>query len=219
MVLGNLQVWADQFISVDERLLERIAVVWPACTKVLPSQPPEDTITINLVSHLCRDPVVRRICHWVEFQFEPFGTDQGGTNFSKGKIDICFLLDWNREQYIAYECKRLNVTHSGKRSSLATVYVSEGMMRFMTGQYADGLPIGCMLGYVIDGDLPFAMKKLTDAINSHKALRLVEGPTVAPPVEYIERFKTIHNKNSKKIIELRHALLPFNLFLENIEGK
>lgn len=209
MVLGNLHAWADHFISVDERLIERIAYVWPSCTSVLPSQPSEDTITINLVNHLCNDSIVRRICHWVEYQFEPFGINENGSKYSKGKIDIAILLDWNREQYVAYECKRLNVTHRGKRSSLATEYVSEGMMRFMKNQYADGLPIGCMLGYVIDGDLSFAMTQLNNAINSYKSLCLVDGPTTTATVQHIHRFKTIHIRTAKNMIELRHALLPF----------
>ncbi len=209
MVLGDSQAWANQFISRDERLLERIAFVWPACVTVLPAQPEEDTITLNLVNLLSIDPVVRRICHWVEFQFEPFGIYPNGAKYSKGKIDMAVLLDRDRERYIAYECKRLNVIHSGKRSSLATAYVTEGMMRFITEQYAEGLPIGCMLGYVIDGDLPFAMKQLTNAITLHKTLSLVTGPTSTTPIQNIERFLTTHNRTTSTMIELRHALLPF----------
>jgi hypothetical protein len=110
MVLGDLQAWANQFISLDDRLIERVAAVWPACLAVLPAQPEEDPITINLVDRLGKDPIVRRICHWVEFQFEPFGTAPGGVRFSKGKIDIAVLLDRERERYLAYECKRLDVT-------------------------------------------------------------------------------------------------------------
>jgi hypothetical protein len=208
--LGDSQVWASQFRSIDERLLERIAVVWQACVTVLPAQPEEDAITFNLVFLLCKDPVVRRICHWVEFHFEPSGTDRDGTKYSKGIIDIGALLDWERERYIAYECKRLNVTHNGKRSSLATAYVTEGMMRFINEKYAEGLPIGCMLGYVIDGDMPFAMRQLTNAITSHKPLGLITGPTNTASIQYIERFLTTHDRATAMRIELRHALLPFS---------
>jgi hypothetical protein len=209
MVLGDLQDWVNQFRSVDERLLERIAVVWPACLAILPAQPVEDTITINLVDRLWKDPAVRRICHWVEYQFEPFGTAPNGTRFSKGKIDLAVLLDKERERYIAYECKRLNVVFSGGRSSLATDYVTKGMMRFMTEQYAEGLPMGCMLGYVIDGDIPFAMSQLSNAIGSHEPLGLVSGPTKREPLQNVARFLTSHTRAAKTMIELRHALLPF----------
>jgi hypothetical protein len=209
MVLGNLKAWTGQFISVDERLLERISFVWKTCVNSLPSQPLEDNITINLVSQLSNDAVVRRICHWIEFQYEPFGINQNGSYYSKGKVDMAAFLDWNRERYIAYECKRLNVTRKGKRISLAGEYVSEGMMRFMTSQYAEALPIGCMLGYVIDGDLIFAMKQLKKKIVSHPPLHLVKGPSKIEPKHQFKRFNTKHNRPADITIELRHALLPF----------
>ena len=87
--------------------------------------------------------------------------------FSKGKIDIAALMDQEREHYLAYECKRLCVIHNGTRGSLATRHVKDGMMRFLTEQYAEGLPVGCMLGYVMDGDLSFARTQVNSAIDAH----------------------------------------------------
>jgi hypothetical protein len=210
MVVGDPQSWKDRFISVDERLLQRVLHLWPACVALLPGQPDEDSITINLVQLLSKDADVRRICHWVEYQYEPFGTHPNGTKFSKGKIDVAILLDWERERYVAYECKRLNVISKGGRSSLATRYVNDGMMRFMTEQYAEALPVGCMLGYVLDGDLAFALNQVSAAINAQKAaLSLVVGPVSAVPIIGIERFSTGHLRANKTNIELRHVLLPF----------
>jgi len=182
MVFGDPIEWRRHFVSIDQRILGRIAVVWPSCVAVLSSQPTEDQITINLIDRLVKDKVVRRICHWVEFQFEPFGINGNGAKYSKGKIDLGVLMDWERERYLAYECKRLNVIYNGRRSSLATEYVKEGMMRFMTEQYAEGLPVGCMLGYVIDGDISFAQSQLDAAIKAHQPLRLTGGPTATPPI-------------------------------------
>ena len=105
-------------------------------------QPLEDQITINLVVFLLNDPVVRRICHWIEYQFELFGTDTNGAKFSKGIIDLAVFIDWERERYLAYECKRLNVIGRSGRSSLATDYMRDGMMQFITNQYAEALPVG-----------------------------------------------------------------------------
>jgi hypothetical protein len=120
MVVGDPQCWADRLIPVDERFLDRIIHVWPTCIALLPGQPEEDAITTNLVNLLTKDSIVRRICHWVEYQYEPFGTHPDGSSYSKGAIDIAVLLDWERERYIAYECKRLNVVSQKSRSSLAT---------------------------------------------------------------------------------------------------
>jgi hypothetical protein len=120
------------------------------------------------------------------------------------------LLDWEREKYLPYECKRLNVIHSGSRSSLATPYVGEGLTRFVTEQYSEGLPLGCMLGYVIDGDLPFALKQIHAAINAQKhPLLLTDGPSPGTAVQGIERFATGHQRASKSQIEVRHVLIPF----------
>ena len=207
MLLGDVEVWAEKFISYDDRFLKRVATVWPDSIATLVEQPTEDTITINLVAHLAKDPIVRRLCHWIEYQFEPFGLSPDGSKFSKGKIDFAVLFDWERERYLAYECKRLNVVHSGKRSSLATPYVTEGMMRFLTEQYAEQLPLGCMLGYVLDGDVAFATNKLTVAIAAHKQLGLLNGPTALAAIETVQRFRTQHTRPSGTEIELRHALI------------
>jgi hypothetical protein len=209
MIVGDAQDWEEHFIGLDQRILERVAAVWPACMAVLPIQPTEDQITINLVALLAQDPIVRRICHWVEYQFEPFGTDANGTKFSKGKIDLTVLLDWERERYLAYECKRLNIIGKSGKNSLATEYVQNGMMRFITEQYAASLPVGCMLGYVIDGDCGFAMKQIDAAIKAYAPLGLTGEPISSPTIATITRFVTGHNRSTKITIELRHALIPF----------
>jgi hypothetical protein len=210
MMIGDPQLWKDRFITIDERLLARILHLWPSCLAPLPQQPDEDTITINLVHLLAKDSVVRSICHWVEYQYEPFGVHPTGARFSKGIIDLAVLLDWERETYLPYECKRLNVIHNGSRSSLATPYVAEGLVRFVTEQYAEGLPLGFMLGYVIDGDLAFALKQIQTAVDAQKVLLLLtDGPRPGTVIQGIERFETGHQRASKSQIEVRHVLLPF----------
>lgn len=211
MIIGDPHLWKDRFITIDERLLARILHLWPACRATLSEQPNEDAITINLVHLLAKDSVVRSICHWVEYQYEPFGIHPNGARFSKGIIDFAVLLDWEREKYLPYECKRLNVIHGGSRTSLATPYVSEGLIRFVTQQYAEGLPVGFMLGYVIDGDLPFAVRQIHASIQAQKLpLLLTEGPDRGTVIQGIERFTTGHQRTSKSQIEVRHVLLPFS---------
>jgi hypothetical protein len=210
MTLGDPQNWRRRLISLDERILERILYVWQLCVARLPGQPGEDEVTINLIDLLMNDPVVRTLCHWIEYQFEPFGVKDDGARYSKGIIDLTVFLDFDRETYLPYECKRLNVINKGGRSSLATPYVKEGLMRFVSEQYAEGLPVGCMLGYVMDGDLPFALQQVHAAITAEAAaLRSRGGITngdVTPPVE---RFRTDHDRDLSAQIEVRHVLLPF----------
>jgi hypothetical protein len=209
MALGDLSDWTPRFISVDERILGRILAVWPACILVLPENPPEDTITINLVHHLSNDDVVRRICHWVEYQFEPFGFDASGAAFSKGKIDMAIILDGERARYLAYECKRLNVTTKSGKATLATRYVTEGLHRFVSEQYAETLPVGGMLGYVLDGDCDAALTSVHAAIEADRVkVALIGSPVSIPAIGFAKRFGTIHSRGSEKpSIEVRHAAL------------
>ncbi|MBW8724452.1 MAG: hypothetical protein JF625_04745 [Inquilinus limosus] len=209
MLIGDAEVWVDRFRGFDDRFMDRIAALWPVCVEMLGPQPTEDTITINLVDRLCVDPVVRRLCHYVAYQQEPFGLAPDGTKYSKGKIDIAVLFDWERERYLAYECKRLNVIGTNGRSSLASAYVAEGMMRFITEQYAQDLPLGCMLGYVMDGDTAFARQQLTMAIVNHGPLALFDGPTSTPSVGAHPRFETRHARLGGRDINLRHTLLIY----------
>ena len=210
MILGEIGGWADRFKRYDERLLERICMLLPACITALGENPKEDEITINLVSRFHLDPVVRRLFHHWEFQFEPSEIDENGAYLSKGKIDLALFWDLNREKYLAYEAKRLNVRTGKSTTSLATPYVTEGVARFVTEQYSKGLPVGCMLGYVLDGNVSGVHPKIAKALDDNKTLvGLIQGPNVLEPVSSAHRFQTDHNrKNDGGLISLRHALVP-----------
>lgn len=208
---GGSATWTDRFRSIDARFLQRVVAVWPRCVAVLPSQPHEDDITINLVRLLTKDSGVRRLCHWVEWQYEPFGSTADDTAYSTGRIDMVLLLDWERERYLAYECKRLNVVRQGRRHSLATLYVTEGVARFVTEQYAESLSVGCMLGYVMDGDVMTAQTKVRAAIDRYRSgIGLTTEPEQESSIGEVKRFLSRHLRaSSGQEIEIRHALLPF----------
>jgi len=82
-----------------------------------------------------------------------------------GRIDITlkFMHQFGIEDaYVAVECKRL----SAEKNDLSTRYVTEGMARFASGQYAKGHQWGFMLGYV----LALPIDSILDVISkrSHK---------------------------------------------------
>ena len=82
-------------------------------------------------------------------------------------------------------------------------------MRFVEGDYASGMPVGCMLGYVMDGDLGWAYARVTATMTSQTPTLGLEGqPSRAPSVGFIQRFVTQHKRNGSSL-EMRHALLPF----------
>ena len=213
MIAGDPAAWADRFRSFDEWFLERVAVVWPRCLAVLPDRPDEDAITTNLVDLLQRDSGIRRRFHWIEFQYEPFGHTPQGTAYSMGRIDVAVILNQDRDRYLAYECKRLNhVREDGRRRSLAGEYVTEGLSRFVAEQYSENLPVGCMLGYVLDGDAAYAASSVREKITAcGREIALIGQPKDEAVVGVATRFSSRHRRQGDGEIEVRHALLPMRL--------
>ena len=211
MVVGDPGAWTARFRTLDVRFLERVIALWPKCLKVLPENPYEDLITENLVAVLARDAQARRLFHYVEYHFKPFGYTAEGLAYSKGEIDMAVLLDQERDRYLAYECKRLNVARNGGKRSLATEYVKEGLLRFVTEKYAADLPVGCMLGYVLDGNAAAAQAKVVAAIAAQQSvIGLVGMPKNQAPIGPMPRFSSRHSRPSASLeIEVRHTLLPF----------
>ena len=213
MLVGDPKDWTARFRTLDVRFLECVVALWPRCLAALPADPYEDTITINLVAVISKDVKARRLFHHLAFQHEPFGYTDEGQAYSKGKIDMALLLDRERERYLAYECKRLNVVSNGTTRSLATPYVLEGIARFIAEKYAADLPLGCMLGYVMDGNVNTARTKVRAAITAHrKEIGLAWGPIDDQPLGAMGRFSSGHCRvTSGAPVEIRHALLPFGV--------
>lgn len=69
-----------------------------------------------------------------------------------GFIDFKMFYEWGTEEdYLGIECKRISST--GKDRNLATEYIKNGIMRFVTGIYSPGHDFAAMVGFVIDGKL------------------------------------------------------------------
>ena len=211
MVVGDAQSWAKRFRSLDTRILQCVVDIWPKCLAILPNQPYEDTITLNLIDILLKDPKSRHLFYWIEFHFEPLGYTSDGAAYSKGIIDMAVILDRDREKYLAYECKRLNVVRNGKKNTQATLYVTDGIIRFVEERYAENLPVGCMLGYVLDGDVSSACSKIQNAIVTNKnIIGFIVGSIQDISLDSVKRFSSRHLRNNSQEIEIRHALLPFD---------
>lgn len=199
--------WTNRFRSLDERLLLRIAALLPGCLSDLGAASSEDEITVNLISRLLSDPETRRMVHYIEFQFHVTEL-VGSVEKVLGIIDVAVFRDQDRRSYLAFECKRLNVFWKGKRHSLSGAYVKDGLIRFVTEQYCKNLPVGWMLGYVMDRDLPYALARVESAIKKHSGfVGLLGGPTPCAPVASCARFETMHLTTSGQRVLVRHALL------------
>ena len=209
MMRGKPAAWAARLKSLDVRFLQRVVAVWPACLRVLSKPPREDDITFNLVCFLRKDRRARKWFHLVAFQYHPPAYKSNGLAYSKGRIDMAVLLDSQAEGYLAYECKRVNELRKDGRRSLAGEYVMEGLSRFVDEQYSENLPVGCMLGYVLDGDVPYAESSVREKIiDCRRETALIGEPTDEAAVGLATRFSSRHRRRRGGEIEIRHALLP-----------
>ena len=86
----------------------------------------------------------------------------------------------------------------------------EGLSRFVAEQYAENLPVGCMLGYVLDGDVPHAASSIRSKIIAcARETALIGEPRDETAVGVATRFSSRHRRRrSDSEIEIRHALLP-----------
>ena len=123
---------------------------------------------------------------------------------------MAVFLNQDRDTYLAYECKCLNVVRADGRRSLATEYVMDGLCRYIRGQYSENLPVGCMLGYVLDGDVAHAASSVRAKIDEcDRHVALVMGPRDEAAIGAATRFSSRHRRMSGDgEIEIRHALLP-----------
>ena len=211
MIEGEKQAWLDTFRAGDRKFLRSVMLVWRAAISGLPDDPEEDAITAALVVKLRSDPNTRDLFRYYGFQHPPIrSTPQGRVEGYRLRIDLAVIIDQERDTYLAYECKKLNVHGAdGARRSQAGAYVRDGMMRFVTEQYGRDLPVGCMLGYVMDGDLQWAYARVVAAMMAQTPTLGLQGrPISAPSIGVIQRFVTQHEHNGRSL-EMRHSLLPF----------
>lgn len=115
---------------------------------------------------------------------------------------------------LVFESKRLNAPDSN-----AGEYVGKsGMMCFVTGKYSRGMPLGGMIGYVMDGDLPRAHRNVLRAIQREReALRISPGGDFQPTPLLPDStwHGETHHQRADGVIAVFHLLLPVKCRLAN----
>jgi len=113
----------------------------------------EDRITIRLCRHLLNMQVFRDS---PILDIRPqAGILSSNPDEDKldGSTDLLVSCGLGHEVYFVLEAKRLRVrSPNGRLVAGNDEYVNNGMMRFVTGQYAPFMETGAMLGYVFDGE-------------------------------------------------------------------
>ena len=161
-VVGDPRYWLPSFPKgfIPDILSGRKAS-WDRMAK--PSRTEIETrITKKLKHELRQDPALKDLPLRIAREFT---LDDPDTGEELGRIDLCWFHGYHEETYIAFECKRLNVSFPSGKRSLAADYVGEkGMGCFLSGKYSAGHEHGGMLGYVMDGNLSAAMSAVSTAI-------------------------------------------------------
>jgi hypothetical protein len=209
-VVGTSRLWVTKFKNVHDVLVNAIVRCWPACRARCKPTTLEDEITRKLVIAMRKDTIIRSSPFFIESQLELLPEDLKGNVGVKGYLDIAVLFSAaSRKLYMAFECKRLNVSYgSTRRRSLATEYVLQGMMRFVRAQYAKNFPTDAMVGYVMDGDTSIAQSAITKRIKRYKRrlhCRMRDLKPGLPPSAMI----TTHSRSCGDI-HLSHLLVPFS---------
>jgi len=207
-IAGNSSQWAPLF--PDGLMSDIITLIldgWSTFPKPRRHEH-EDPITAKLREHLCPAKIQRRLP--VTIWLQSLETDRT-TGRQIGRLDIRFLHGYRERVYLAFECKRLNVTYpSGKRASLASEYVEEGMMRFVTEQYAGGLDKGGMLGYIMDGNMTRATRAVRNAIDKRRAsLHMKKGESLSCSSLFPKdnRVKETEHRVRRKGFDIHHVFL------------
>jgi hypothetical protein len=134
----------------------------------------------------------------------------------RGRIDLCFspAHTEDEENFLGFECKRLNVRTSSGLKTLAGEYVKEGMLRFFDEhEYGRGQFHGGMLGYVMDGRIQEAAQAIEEQAIGHRVALRLRTPPCPPalwPSEFLrgqkEAQQTSHERNGQSFT-LHHLFL------------
>ena len=128
-----------------------------------------------------------------------------------GQVDLMVTCARGTDVYFAIEAKRLRIhAKDGKVAALADRYVKEGMMRFVTGQYAPKMQSGAMLGYVFDGNVTLARQNVLKAIDASAPtlqLRSGKGLLASGILASASIDETLHDLTGRSFT-IYHLLVP-----------
>lgn len=211
MLAGDLAAWLVHFRTLEERVADAVELAWPLCIGPLQrkknTMTHEDHITEHLVHALIR---TKKMPGRIIYQYTVLAEAADRYVSISGNIDFVLTIGDDEDVYLACECKRLNVPYGSGTRGLVGEYVDEGIMRFVSGQYANGLPLAMMLGYVMNARADRARRGLKRAMARRAAAIGLRSERDEPIVEGRPlRFFTTHACTRGQVIEVVHTLLSW----------
>ena len=129
---------------------------------------------------------------------------------SGGEIDLLVSCDRGYEVYFAFEAKRLRFQSSGRFVLGNDQYVNNGMMRFVSGQYAPLMEAGGMIGYIFDGNRDQARLDVDRYVIAHAGELKLRAPHQLAPsaiLDHIAVDETGHDLENRPFI-IYHLFVP-----------
>lgn len=211
VLAGSPGAWLTHFRALGEQMAEAIEGAWPVCIKPLQSKKDtmthEDHITVHLVKALRKS---KKVPGRITYQYVLLDEDVNGDVTTPSSIDFVLTVGDDEEVYLAYECKRLNVTYGTKVRNYCGPYVDDGLMRFVTGQYSKGLPMAMMIGYVMNGNNTTARQGLRQFMKLRAAaLQITAEQDSLSTSGNPTRFTSTHDCGSGHSVSVEHHLLPW----------
>ena len=154
-VYGNAEKWHDLLDSLVPEIVELILAAWQTMPPIA-SDSKEDPVSLELCRQLRAKRALSELPLTVHTQTVELSDD---AEIDDGRIDLTFHpLVPSEEIYFALECKRVNVIQpNGDIRRYFAEYVTQGLTRFVTGQYSNAVRHGGMLAFVLDGDVNAAI--------------------------------------------------------------
>ncbi|MBI5591540.1 MAG: hypothetical protein HY881_13765 [Deltaproteobacteria bacterium] len=129
-----------------------------------------------------------------------------------GRIDLLVSCGLGHEVYFAIEAKRLRVCSSDGRVSFhgSREYVMDGMMRFVSGQYAPHMEASAMLGYVFDGKIDKARSSIDKSVRKKATnLKLAHpGQLIRSPILAEMHIDETRHELSERFFTIYHVFIP-----------
>lgn len=170
----------------------------------------EDWITTRLHRRLIHEPSFRDGPLQIDPQTSIVNSEADlEVNTPEGRLDLKVSCDLGYEVYFAIEAKRLRVSLPSRFFSGGWEYVKDGMMRFITGQYAPFMQAGAMLGYVYDGETEIARADINRHVQKMaKELKLKEPKRpVSSPILPNQPIDETNHDLDRRSFTIFHLLL------------
>ena len=170
----------------------------------------EDWLTTRLYRQLIHVPSFRDGPLQIHLQPDIVSADVNpDKNTPEGRLDLQVSCGLGYEVYFAIEAKRLRVSLPSGFFLGGREYVKDGMMRFVTGQYAPLMRTGAMLGYVYDRKTGEARKDIDRQVQKEAKELKLEAPKklAASPIFPSQPIDETNHDLGKRSFTIFHLFL------------